>query len=81
MTHLKIEQNTTGIEVVDASLIQKLYETAIESSDVTLAGNLQCRNCKQTAYEYLMGNTEDNVRRFPNLNINVTDGFLQDSAD
>lgn len=76
MTHLKIEQNTTGIEVVDASLIQKLYETAIESSDVILAGNLQCRNCEQTAYEYLMGNIEDNVRRFPNLNINVTDGFL-----
>lgn len=79
MTHLRIEQNN-NVEVVDASLIQKLYEAAVESSDVTLSGNLQCRNCKQTAYEYLMGNTEDNVRRFPNLNINVTDGFLQDSV-
>lgn len=74
MTHLRIEQNN-NVEVVNASLIQKLYETAIESSDVTLSGNLQCMNCKQPAYEYLMGNIENNVRRFPNLNINVTDSI------
>lgn len=76
MTHLNIQQSS-NVEIVGASLIQKLYETALATQDTTLAGNLQCEHCKQAAYEYLMGNVEGTTRRFPNLSINVTDGMYK----
>ena len=79
MTHLNIQQSS-NVEIVGASLIQKLYETALATQDTTLAGNLQCEHCYQSAYEYLTGSV-NGVKRFPNLNINVTGGVYISFAD
>lgn len=71
MTHLRIEQNN-NTEVVDANLIQKLYEIASSGNiqSIQLSGNLQCGYCYQTSYQYLTGNIEGtNQKRFPDLNI------------
>ena len=71
MTHLRIEQNN-NVEVVDAYLIQKLYEIASSEDiqSIQLSGNLQCGYCYQTPYQYLTGNIEGtNQKRFPDLNI------------
>lgn len=71
MTHLRIEQNN-NTEVVDANLIQKLYEIASSEDiqSIQLSGNLQCGYCYQTSYQYLTGNIEGtNQKRFPDLNI------------
>jgi len=55
MTTLTIEQGN-NIEIVSNAVIQKLYETVLNSTNVTLSGNLQCAHCFENAYNYLTGN-------------------------
>lgn len=80
MTTLTIEQGN-NIEVVSSAVIQKLYETVLDSTNVTLSGNLQCEHCYEDAYDYLTGYVTEGVKRFPNLAINVTDGLYINFAD
>ena len=81
MTHLYIEQNTGLIEGVNSSIISKLYELALDSTNVTLSGNLQCDHCFENAYDYFTGYVTEGVKRFPDLAINVTDGKYISFAD
>lgn len=80
MTTLTIEQGN-NIEIVSYAVIQKLYETALNSTNVTLSGNLQCEHCFENAYNYLTGYVTEGVKRFPDLQINVTDGKYISFAD
>lgn len=80
MTTLTIEQGN-NIEVVPNAVIQKLYETALNSTNVTLSGNLQCEHCYEEAYNYLTGYITEGVKRFPDLAINVTGGTYIRFAD
>jgi hypothetical protein len=80
MTTLTIEQGN-NIEIVSNAVIQKLYETALDSTNVTLSGNLQCDHCFENAYDYLTGYVTEGVKRFPDLAINVTDGKYVNFAD
>lgn len=80
MTTLTIEQGS-NIEIVSNAVIQKLYETALNSTNVTLSGNLQCSHCYEDAYDYLTGYITEGVKRFPDLAINVTGGTYIRFAD
>lgn len=79
MNRLNIQQSS-NVEIVGADLIQKLYETALTTSDITLVGSLLCDHCKETAYNYLTG-VENGVKRFPDLHIEATGGIYIDFAD
>ena len=75
MKHLKIEQNTGSIEVVDPKVIDKLYNLVLfhpvgETLDVTsnLKGNLQCSHAYGDVVNYLTTN-------YPDLQISVTGGI------
>ena len=75
MKHLKIEQSTSSIEVVDPKVIDKLYNFVLfhpvgESLDSTsnLKGNLQCSHAYEDAVDYLTTNYKD-------LSISVTGGI------
>ena len=93
MTHLRIENQNSNVEIVNAAIIQKLYNLVLDieenleegeslSDYVSLKGNLQADHAKQSAYNYLTGNLSDtNTKRFPNLTINLTDGAYIDFAD
>ena len=93
MTHLRIENQNSNVEIVNAAIIQKLYNLALGieenleegeslSDYVSLKGNLQSDHAKQGAYDYLTGNLPDsNSKRFPNLTINLTGGAYIDFAD
>lgn len=93
MTHLRIENQNSNVEIVNAAIIQKLYNLSTEieqnlqedeqlSDYVSLKGNLQTNHCRQAAYDYLTGNLPDsNIKRFANLNINVTGGLYLDFQD
>lgn len=56
MTHLRIEQNTTGIEEVSTAVINKLYEL-VSSGNLDSSSNLQGRlhvtSADQTKVQYL----------------------------
>lgn len=80
MTTLTIEQGN-NIEIVSSAVIQKLYETALNSTNVTLSGNLQCDHCFENAYDYLTGYITEGVKRFPNLAISVTGAQYISFAD
>lgn len=80
MTTLTIEQGN-NIEIVSNAVIQKLYETVLDSTNVTLSGNLQCEHCFENVYDYLTGYITEGVKRFPDLAINVTDGKYISFAD
>lgn len=75
MKHLKIEQSTSSIEVVDPKVIDKLYNLVLfhpvgESLDSTsnLKGNLQCSHAYGDVVDYLTTNYKD-------LSISVTGGI------
>ena len=75
MKHLKIEQNTGSIEVVDPKVIDKLYNLILfhpvgETLDSTsnLKGNLQCSHAYEDVVSYLTTN-------YPDLQISVTGGI------
>lgn len=79
MTHLRIEQSN-NIEIVNATIIQKLYNIALDieenldegetlSDYVLLKGNLQVDHAYQSAIAYL-----NNKTKFPNLQINIPTG-------
>lgn len=80
MTTLTIEQGSST-ELVSNAVIQKLYNIASNSTNVTLTGNLQCECCYQYVYDYFTGNVAENVRRFPNLSLTVTNGRYINFAD
>lgn len=71
MTHLRIEQNTTGIEEVSASIISKLYELAYAGLDAS--SNLQGRLHSTAAYEYQISYLTQN---YPNLFITADKSYL-----
>jgi hypothetical protein len=77
MKHLLLKQNTTGIEIVTAKIIEKMYTLAkseeLDTSS-TYEGNLQVTYTYEDSVSYLLGNKDDGTRRFPNLSINVTEG-------
>ena len=75
MKHLKIEQSTSSIEVVDPKVIDKLYNLVLfhpvgESLDSTsnLKGNLQCSHAYEDVVDYLTTNYKD-------LSISVSGGL------
>lgn len=83
MTHLKIQNQNNNIEIVNSNIIQKLYET-VSSNDIQsidLSGNLQSEHCKESAYNYLTGNIDQNTKRFPNLQLNITNSKYIDFQD
>jgi hypothetical protein len=80
MTTLTIEQGN-NTEIVSNAIIQKLYNIASNSTNVTLTGKLQCECCYQYVYDYFTGNVTENVRRFPNLSLTVTNGRYINFAD
>ena len=77
MSHLKIEQNTSSVEVISSTIIDKLYELAqsgtLDSSS-NLKGNLQVTHAYEDAVTYLTTN-------YANLQINVTGGAYIRFAD
>lgn len=77
MSHLKIEQNTSSVEVISSTIIDKLYELAksgtLDSSS-NLKGNLQVAHAYEDAVTYLTTN-------YANLQINVTGGAYIRFAD
>lgn len=73
MTHLKITQNS-NVEIVSNNVIQKLYNTALNTVDASLSGNLQVDHCYRKSVEYLRN-------RFEDLNINVTGDYFVDFGD
>ena len=77
MSHLKIEQNTSSVEVISSTIIDKLYELAqsgtLDSSS-DLKGNLQVAHAYEDAVTYLTTN-------YANLQINVTGGAYIRFAD
>lgn len=77
MSHLKIEQNTSSVEVITSTIIDKLYELAqsgtLDSSS-NLKGNLQVAHAYEDAVTYLTTN-------YANLQINVTGGAYIRFAD
>ena len=81
MTSLNIQQGS-NVEIVTATILKKLYEIATSNSmqSCTLEGNLQTIYCWKKIFNYFMG-SENNTRRFPDLNINVTSDYLIDFAD
>lgn len=83
MTHLRIENQNSNTEIVSSAIIQKLYTIALSAEgDVSLKGNLQSDHVKQIAYDYLTGNLPNtNVKRFPDLTLNVTGGIYIDFED
>ena len=93
MIHLRIENQNSNVEIVNAAIIQKIYNLASDieqnlqedeqlSDYVLLKGNLQSDHARQSAYEYLIGNLPDsNNKRFSNLTINLTEGAYIDFAD
>ena len=83
MTHLVIENQNSNTEIVNVTIIQKIYEMALSADgSVSLKGNLQSEHAKQGAYNYLTGNlTGTSTKRFPQLTINVTGGLYVDFAD
>ena len=82
MTNLVIKQNS-NIEILNNSIIQKLYELAsdVNISNVELEGNLQSDHATMTAYNWLTGNDTQGNRRFPNLTLNITNGLYIEFAD
>lgn len=94
MTHLRVENQNSNVEIVNVAIIQKLYNLALNieqnleegeslSDYVSLKGNLQSEHAKQGAYDYLTGNLTGTItKRFPNLTINIPQGGLYiDFAD
>ena len=75
MTHLRIEQNS-NIEIVNSILIQKLYDISLsipepvqgQEDDAQVSGNIQSNYAYKTDVNYL-------TTRFPNLQINITQGY------
>ena len=69
MKHLNLNQTTSSIEVVSSTIIDKLYELAQTNLDETsnVQGNLQVVHAYEDAVAYLLD-------KFPNLQINVTQG-------
>lgn len=73
MTNLNIQQNTSGLEIVSSSLIDKLYKLALSSKvtdennqlTMNLSGNLQSNAAYEDAVEYLLS-------KFPDLHITIT---------
>ena len=80
MTTLTIEQGN-NTETVSNAVIQKLYNIASNSTNVTLAGNLQCGYCYQDVYDYFTGYVTEGVKRFPNLSLTVTGGRYATFSD
>lgn len=72
MTHLKIEQNTTGIEEVSHSIIEKLYNLAI-SGDLDASSNLQGRLHTSATYRSYIDYLTTN---YPNLYITSSDYYV-----
>lgn len=72
MTHLKIEQNTTGIEEVSHSIIEKLYNLAI-SGDLDASSNLQGRLHTSATYRSYVDYLTTN---YPNLYITSSDYYV-----
>lgn len=72
MTHLKIEQNTTGIEEVSHSIIEKLYNLAI-SGDLDVSSNLQGRLHVSATYRSYVDYLTTN---YPNLYITSSDYYV-----
>lgn len=73
MTHLKIEQNTTGIEEVSHSIIEKLYNLAI-SGDLDASSNLQGRLHTSATYRSYVDYLTTN---YPNLYITSSDYYVK----
>lgn len=80
MTHLKVENQNNNIEIVNAAIIQKLYNLALGieqnlevgeslSDYVSLKGNLQADHAYQNALTYL-----NNQTKFPDLQVSVPSG-------
>ena len=76
MSHLKLLQTTSSIEVVTSAIIDKLYELAQTNLDETsdVQGNLQVVHAYEDAVAYLLA-------KFTNLQINVTNGAYIRFAD
>ena len=76
ITHLNLNQTTSSIEVVTSAIIDKLYELAQTNLDETsnVQGNLQVVHAYEDAVTYLLN-------KFPNLQINVTQGAYIRFAD
>lgn len=73
MTHLRIEQNTTGIEEISSAVIKKLYDlvysgTLDNTSD--LQGRLHTISTYQSYVDYLTG-------QYPNLYIDATRLYIE----
>lgn len=83
MTHLVIENQNSNVEIVNAAIIQKVYEMALSAQgSVSLKGNLQSEHAKQAVYNYLTGNLPNtNTKRFPQLSLNITSGVYIDFED
>lgn len=79
MTHLKIEQNTTGTEEVNSSIIAKLYELA-SSGDLDNTSNLKGRLHSTTGYvshvNYLNTNFQDLIIQCDNLYVEFQDPIV-----
>ena len=81
MTSLKIQQGS-NVEIVNANIISKLYEIVLsisepqsgEEDDMYLSGNLQTDYAYRSNVNYL-------TTRFPELFINVTNGYYIDFQD
>ena len=66
MTTLHLQQTTSSTETVTSSIIEKLYEIALNTQDVYLEGSLRVDSIYQNQYDYLRG-------RFQNLYITASD--------
>lgn len=72
MTHLNIQQNTTGIEEVTHSIIEKLYNIAV-SGTLDMSSNIQGRLHTSVAYRHQINYLTTN---YPNLYISSDDYYI-----